>query len=466
MIHKYLFKRHEIIYFRWRVQKELQASLGLKEIRISLRTSSILVAKSRANKWFDFVNHAKLLKNAYHFAEVSKGDYIQAMKKKINKIQEQSAGNADSAYETGLINYQLGNGKSLLIDFNGDFDKEIDALAKFQQGQSERVVEDKSAGIYLSSFFEEFLVYKNTLSKKMKDSYSLCIKTLIEIMGDKDIGLIEQGDVKNALNRYLELPKRNLKKYKNFSVQELLEMEIDDEDKLAQKSVSQVKKLLQGMFAYAVEKKYVRSSIMDGLKTKFKSTTYAKYSDDEVLKILYAVNNHNHIARKWICWLAAYTGARRGEIIQLRKQDIKFDLQTKRQYLLITTDAGNLKTDNAQRRVPIHQALIDEGFLGYVETAGDRLFEGVNAETFTKWFSEFRESIGIAKYDDLNKRKVFHSFRHTFITKSRGAGVGDSLVQHVVGHEKMYFGVTSKYTHDYDLKQVLDVVDKVVFDIY
>lgn len=105
MIHKYLFKRHEIIYFRWRVQKELQASLGLKEIRISLRTSSILVAKSRANKWFDFVNHAKLLKNAYHFAEVSKGDYIQAMKKKINKIQEQSAGNADSAYETGLINY-------------------------------------------------------------------------------------------------------------------------------------------------------------------------------------------------------------------------------------------------------------------------------------------------------------------------------------------------------------------------
>ena len=61
---------------------------------------------------------------------------------------------------------------------------------------------------------------------------------------------------------------------------------------------------------------------------------------------------------------------------------------------------------------------------------------------------------------------MFHSFRHTFITKSRGAGNGDTLVQHVVGHEKMHFGVTDKYTHDYDLYQVLDVVDKVIFEDY
>ena len=464
VIHKYLFKRHQVFYFRWRVQLELQAALGLKEIRVSLGTSSILVAKSRANQWFDFVNHAKLLKSAYQFSEISRNDYIQTMKKKINQIQQQSASKDDSAYQTELINYQLGNGKSLIIDFDGDYEKEIQALNAFQQSHSSHSDENKSAGITLSQFFELFLVYKSELSAKMKASYVLYINTLLEIMGDKDIGLIEAGDVKDALRDYLRLPKRNLQQYKNIPVSELLEMEIDEEHKLAVKSVSQVRALLQGIFVYAVERKYVKTSVMHQLKMKLSSKmTYAKYDDVQVLKILNSVNTQKQIARKWVCWLAAYTGARRGEIIQLRKQDVRIDSKTNRYYLLITPNAGPLKTENANRRVPLHNALINEGFMIYVESQEDKLFDGMNAETFTKWFSEFRESLGIAKYDDLNKRRVFHSFRHTFITKSRGAGNGDTLVQHVVGHEKVHFGVTDKYTHDFELYQVLDVVDKVSF---
>ena len=390
VIHKYLFKRHQVFYFRWRVQAELQATLGLKELKVSLGTSSLLVAKSRANQWFDFVNHAKLMKKAYQFSEVSRNDYIQTMKKKINQIQQRSSSKDDSAYQTELINYQLDNGKSLTIDFKDDYAKEMDALVAFEQSRSINSNESKAAGITLSQFFELFLAHKSELSNKMKASYVLYMNTLVEIMGDKDIGLIEQGDVKHALQDYLKLPKRNLGKYKGISVQELLEMEIDEEDRLTQKSVSQVKKLLQGIFVYAMDEKYVSNSIMNGLKMNFTSTTYAKYGDDEVLKILSAVNNLKDVGRKWVCWLAAYTGARRGEIIHLRKQDIKKDPKTKRDYLLITTDAAKLKTENAQRRVPIHKVLIDEGFLAYVESQGEKLFDGMNPETFTKWFAEFR----------------------------------------------------------------------------
>jgi integrase len=453
--------RHQVFYFRWRVQAELQAALGLKEIRVSLGTSSLLVAKSRANQWFDFVNHAKLMKNAYQFSEISRNDYIQSMKNKIVKIQSNANHDDDSAYSTELIRVTHASGMVFEVDYDGDAEKEIQAAQKLIQTE---VTEKKKAGITLSQFFEMFLAYKSDLSEKMKASYVLYINTLLEIMGDKDIGLIEQGDVKNALLDYLRLPKRNLEKYKNKAVADLLEMEIDEEDKLAQKSVSQVKKLLQGIFTYAVETKYVASSVMNGLKMNFSSkVTFAKYEDVEILQILGEVNNNQHIARKWICWLAAYTGARRGEIIQLRKQDVKIDSKTKRHYLLITSDAGALKTENAFRRVPIHKALIDEGFLSYVESQEDKLFDGLNAESFTKWFFEFRESLGIERYNDFNHRKVFHSFRHSFITKSRGAGNEGTKVQQVIGHEKLHFGVTDRYTHDYDLYQVLDVIDKVSY---
>jgi integrase len=377
-----------VFYFRWRVQLELQAALGLKEIRVSLRTSSLLVAKSRANQWFDFVNHAKLMKNAYQFSEISRNNYIQTMTKKITQIQSDKHNQQESGYLTELIKVTHPNGSVFEADFGGDADKEIQALHAFQQSHSSHSDENKSAGITLSQFFELFLVYKSELSAKMKASYVLYINTLIEIMGDKDIGLIEVGDVKDALRDYLRLPKRNLQQYKNIPVSKLLEMEIDEEHKLAIKSVLQVRALLQGIFVYAVERKYVKTSVMHQLKMKLSSKmTYAKYDDVQVLKILNSVNTQKQIARKWVCWLAAYTGARRGEIIQLRKQDVRIDSKTNRYYLLITPNAGPLKTENANRRVPLHNSLINEGFMTYVESQEDKLFDGLNAETFTKWFS-------------------------------------------------------------------------------
>jgi integrase len=69
-------------------------------------------------------------------------------------------------------------------------------------------------------------------------------------------------------------------------------------------------------------------------------------------------------------WLCAYTGARVGEITQLRKGDV-----IKRDgihALKITPEAGTVK--NAQARVvPLHQHLIAQGSLKFVEKRGGRL---------------------------------------------------------------------------------------------
>lgn len=63
------------------------------------------------------------------------------------------------------------------------------------------------------------------------------------------------------------------------------------------------------------------------------------------------------------------------------------------------------------------------------------------------------------KLNDLGERRVFHSTRHTFITKTRAAGVANSIVQQVVGHEKTGAGMTDRYTHTFQLKDVLGAVD-------
>jgi integrase len=72
-------------------------------------------------------------------------------------------------------------------------------------------------------------------------------------------------------------------------------------------------------------------------------------------------------ARRWVPWICAYTGARAGEITQLRGQDvIERDGITA---LRITPEAGSVKTKEP-RTVPIHEHLIAQGFLDYARTKG------------------------------------------------------------------------------------------------
>lgn len=473
MVHKYLFRRHETFYFRWRIPFELIPVFGLFEIRCSMNTTEQSVAFARASKLLEIVSAVKRAKTAYRHSELDIQEYlgeVQVMASKTKKPR-----NRDYDAE---INYHHRDNSITRINFDGDLEKEMEAYKRIREmdmaanpvsnPSPAKLSPVKPSGKLMSELFDDFIKYKieeEKLSESMQKAYQLYIKTLIEIMGDRDVVDIKKTDIRDVLKDYKTLPRRNLKKYKNLPVSELLEMEIPEEDFLADKSVHDVRKFLQGLFSFAVEKEIIENSPVRDLKLDLnKKITYANFSDSEIKKILQEVSSHTQIWRKWTCWLAAYTGARRTEIVQLRKEDIKVDEKTGRAYILITDEAGSLKTENAKRQVPIHQKLIDEGFLDFVkECEGPKIFPLLDPETVTKWFSPFRESLGIPHHNDFGERKVFHSFRHSFITNSRDANNPVDKVQQVVGHEKTHSGQTDKYSHRYELISVLDVVDKVSY---
>ena len=72
-------------------------------------------------------------------------------------------------------------------------------------------------------------------------------------------------------------------------------------------------------------------------------------------------------ARRWVPWLCAYSGARSGEITQLRGSDVQrrdgFHAMT------LTLEAGTIKTGKP-RIVPIHEHLIEQGFLKFARQMG------------------------------------------------------------------------------------------------
>jgi integrase len=85
-------------------------------------------------------------------------------------------------------------------------------------------------------------------------------------------------------------------------------------------------------------------------------------------------------AKRWVPWLCAYTGARVGELTQLRVQDIEYRTSNPKgplggaEYpvLRITPEAGTVKTGRV-RVVPIHAHLIEQGLLEYVGVVKARL---------------------------------------------------------------------------------------------
>lgn len=147
----------------------------------------------------------------------------------------------------------------------------------------------------------------------------------------------------------------------------------------------------------------------------------------------------HRLARRWIPWLCAYTGARVGEMSQLRAQDVKQidGVWTVR----ITPDAGGVKSGKF-RIVPVHDHLIAQGFLDVVTNKGegplffnpDRGRGGKDANPHHKKIGErlgaWVRKLGV---NDPNVQPN-HAWRHRFETEMRRARL-DYEARHVlVGH--------------------------------
>jgi integrase len=113
-------------------------------------------------------------------------------------------------------------------------------------------------------------------------------------------------------------------------------------------------------------------------------------------------------------------------------------------YFALTKDL-RLKNDASVRSMPVHQELIELGFLAFVDGCEGLLFPNLVQHTSGRWseawgkhFARFLKALGI-KADG----KDFHSFRHTFIAAAEASGLEFSARKWLVGHALQ--GQTGRY---------------------
>jgi integrase len=143
--------------------------------------------------------------------------------------------------------------------------------------------------------------------------------------------------------------------------------------------------------------------------------------------------------------LCAYTGARAGEMTQLRSEDVHKIGGC--YFAHLTPAAGTIKGGNA-RTVPIHDHLVELGFISFVKSRGaGPMFcrpltnvGSVEDDPFNPKRSpavKAREVLGVwvrslgVTDPELSPS---HAWRHTFLSKARQAGIEPALRYGITGH--------------------------------
>jgi hypothetical protein len=98
--------------------------------------------------------------------------------------------------------------------------------------------------------------------------------------------------------------------------------------------------------------------------------TQLPYATEEVAQLLKLARQETSKPLRWLPWLAALSGSRIGEVAQLWGSSVRRDGDTWVMSIRAAPDGGRLKNQWSERDTPIHQAIIDEGFLDFVAERG------------------------------------------------------------------------------------------------
>ncbi len=297
---------------------------------------------------------------------------------------------------------------------------------------------------------------KRTKKNTLEEYKGTCAR-FTWILGDQPIADITRDDARDFRDVLPKLPKHMNKKrrYDGKTLKEVLEM--DHEATIGATQIKEYIRLFKSVFTWAFNEGWITVNptlVIDAPAKKKKKAHEERdaFSREDLQRLIDGLASvedqlQGKPERFWVPLIGLYSGARLNEICQLRASNISNDGGIWH-FVIIESegedDKGSektsVKTDAGNREVPLHPTLIELGFLDYVaarkETKEDVLWANLtagargHAKNFSNWWNGHTRVDGFKKkYVTADKKKVFHSFRHTLRNEMKQAMVD----KHVAG---------------------------------
>ena len=315
----------------------------------------------------------------------------------------------------------------------------------------------------LSEMKEEFIGERllSGFSPKSTRELESTIDDLIEIIGDIPILKVTPNNARDFKKIISSLPKyRNQSpRYRGLTIKQILSLDgvEGQEPKNINKLIYRVRVFFKWLKNNYSE--YVPQNHFDGLSIQEKKFDKPRdiFTNKELHKIFDTtpfLNNtirnphrRNKLASFFVPIVAIHTGMRLEEICQLRLEDVYKEGTVDIIRVTISKET-KLKTVTSQRIVPIHENLKRVGFLEYCnymkKQKKERVFWDLTksrdgyGRNIGRYFMEYLRKVGVYEFQS----KVFHSFRHTFITTLLQNGVREEVVNGLCGHKQKTMSTT------------------------
>jgi integrase len=193
---------------------------------------------------------------------------------------------------------------------------------------------------------------------------------------------------------------------------------------------------LKSVFRWAYENRKISSNPAVDVsikRTRPTSTRSKGFSDAEASSIFRACLKYirapkelpeTFAAKRWSPLIAAYTGARIAEILQLRREDVLEE--SGHTVFRITPEAGSVKSGQF-RIVPIHPHLIELGLLAFVEASSDGpLFP---AGAYKRVVTFIRQVVPDPRVQPN------HGWRHRYKSVARDLSLDPRVIDAIQGHQ-------------------------------
>jgi integrase len=279
------------------------------------------------------------------------------------------------------------------------------------------------------------------LTPGVRDEWRNYVRALITFLGHDDAAKLTAADLMAWRDKLLIEPSRNGGSRKPITVRD--------------KYIVSVK----AMLAWAVEERRLAENVAVGVVVRVPREAKLRdkaFTSEEARSILAAtllppphrLGVEQVLARRWIPWLCAYSGARVNEISQLRKEDVQSIEGV--WCLRITPEAGTVK-GKAVRIVPLHSHIIEQGFLAVVDARDpgplfyDPAQTRVQADS-NRHFKKVGERLALWVRRDVGitdkSIKPNHAWRHLFKALSYGADIEERMADAIQGHAATSTGRT------------------------
>jgi integrase len=308
----------------------------------------------------------------------------------------------------------------------------------------------------LSRYFDE-LDRTEALAAKTRSEKQDALSLMSDLTGAKAPALLTKADAQEVKAALLKLPKNRSKNPKTRTLSLTQMLDLKDVPKIAARTLNVYLGHMQHFMGWAVDNGYAAENVFTGMRLKktAKGTGEGRqaFKADELQVMYEELTNSNSVlvkkdVHRWPALIGTFTGMRLNEVAQLEVQDIE---ERDGVWCINVTPDGDdqkrLKNASSRRLVPVHDRLLDCGFLGFLEgqreAGSTRLFPSL---TYTpqngygrnagRWFNDqFLPKMGLG-----GQGLTFHCLRHTMITRLMQAGAEEPQVKAIVGHTQT--GVT------------------------